>query len=71
LGNAFPKPQAPKYIISTPKIEEQKQYMRDYALLGKFLGLWSSERELVKGYNNGGSPKDITISSWDPKDSSL
>jgi hypothetical protein len=36
-GKCIPQaPQAPKYIISTPRIEEQKQYMRDYALVGKF-----------------------------------
>jgi hypothetical protein len=40
LGKHIPQaPQAPKYIISSPCIEEQKQYMRDYALVGKFLGL--------------------------------
>jgi hypothetical protein len=31
--------QAPKYVINSPSIEEKKQYMRDYALVGKFLGL--------------------------------
>jgi len=40
LGKCIPQvSQPPKYIISTPKIEEQKKYMRDYALLGKFLEL--------------------------------
>jgi hypothetical protein len=48
-GKCIPQaPQAPKYLISTLRIEEQKQYMRDYALVGKFLGLWPSERDLIK-----------------------
>lgn len=30
---------APKYVISTPRIKDQKQYMKEYTLVGKFLGL--------------------------------
>jgi hypothetical protein len=48
-GKCIPQaPQAPKYVVSLPRIEEQKQYMRDNALVGKFLGLWPSEWDLVK-----------------------
>jgi hypothetical protein len=48
-GKCIPQaPQAWKYVINSPRIEEQKQYMRDYALVGKFLGLWPSKRVLVK-----------------------
>jgi hypothetical protein len=48
-GKCIPQaPQAPKYVINSPCIEEKKQYMRDYALVGKFLGLWPSERDLIK-----------------------
>jgi hypothetical protein len=48
-GKCIPQaPKAPKYIISTPQIKEQKKDMRDYELVGKILGLWPSERELVK-----------------------
>jgi hypothetical protein len=44
-GKCIPQaPQAPKYVVRSPRIEEQKQYMRDNALVGKFLGLWPSER---------------------------
>jgi hypothetical protein len=50
-------PQAPKYIIITPGIEEQKQYMREYTLVGKFLGLWPSEREMVKWIHQWWKPK--------------
>ena len=43
-GKCIPQAlQAPKYVIIFPRIEEKKQYMRDYALVGKFLGLWPSE----------------------------
>jgi hypothetical protein len=48
-GKCIPQaPQAPKYVVSSPRIEVQKQYMRDHALVGKFLGLWPSERDLIK-----------------------
>jgi hypothetical protein len=58
LGKCIPQaPQAPKYIISTPRIEEQKKYMRDYALVGKFLGLWPSEHDLVKWIHQWWKPK--------------
>jgi hypothetical protein len=33
-------PVAPKYTINSPKIEDQKQYMKDFALIRKFMGLW-------------------------------
>jgi hypothetical protein len=57
-GKCIPQaPQAPKYIISSPRIEEQKQYMRDYALVGKFLGLWPSERDLIKWIQYWWKPK--------------
>jgi hypothetical protein len=57
-GKCIPQaPQAPKYIIRSPRIEEQKQYMRDYALVGKFLGLWPSERDLIKWIQHWWKPK--------------
>jgi hypothetical protein len=57
-GKCIPQaPQAPKYVISSPRIEEQKQYMRDNALVGKFLGLWPSERDLVKWIQYWWKPK--------------
>jgi hypothetical protein len=57
-GKCIPQaPQAPKYIINSPRIEEQKQYMRDHALVGKFLGLWPSERDLIKWIQYWWKPK--------------
>jgi hypothetical protein len=49
--------QAPKYVINSPSIEEQKQYMRDYALVGKFLGLWPSECDMIKWIQYWWKPK--------------
>ena len=57
-GKCIPQAlQAPKYVISTPRIEEHKQYMDDYALVRKFLGLWPSEHELVKWIHQWWKPK--------------
>jgi hypothetical protein len=57
-GKCIPQaPQAPKYIISSPHIKEKKKYMRDYALVGKFLGLWPSERDLIKRIQYWWKPK--------------
>jgi hypothetical protein len=57
-GKCIPlAPQAPKYVISSPRIEEQKQFMRDYALVGKFLGLWPSERDLIRWIQYWWKPK--------------
>jgi hypothetical protein len=48
---------APKYNIISPRIEEQKQYMRDFALIGKLLGLWPSEKDLIKWIQHWWKPK--------------
>jgi hypothetical protein len=57
-GKCIPQaPQASKYIISSPRIEEQKKYMRDNALVGKFLGLWPSEQDLIKWIQYWWKPK--------------
>jgi hypothetical protein len=57
-GKCIPQaPNAPKYVINSPRIEEQKQYMQDNALIGKFLGLWPSERELIKWIQYWWRPK--------------
>jgi hypothetical protein len=60
LGTRQMYPQAPialKYIINSPRIEDQKQYMRDFALIGKILGLWPSEKDLVKCIQHWWKPK--------------
>jgi hypothetical protein len=48
-GKCIPQaPFTPKYIINTTRIGDQTQYMKDHALIGKFLGLWPYEKDLVK-----------------------
>jgi hypothetical protein len=39
---------APRYVIKTTKIGENMQFMRDHALIGKFLGLWPTENDLAR-----------------------
>jgi hypothetical protein len=58
LGKCIPQASITlKYIINSPRIEDQKQYMRDFALIGKFLGLWPSEKDLVKCIQHWWKPK--------------
>jgi len=47
----------PKYIINSPIIEDQKQYMRDFTLIGKFLELWPSKKYLFKWIQHSSKPK--------------
>jgi hypothetical protein len=57
-GKCIPQaPHALKYIIISSCIEEQKQYMIDYALVGKFLGLWPLEGDLIKWIQHWWKPK--------------
>jgi hypothetical protein len=57
-GKCIPQaPIAPKYTISSPRMEDQKQYMHDFALIDKFLGLWPSEKDLVKWIHHWWKPK--------------
>jgi hypothetical protein len=46
-----------KYIINAPRIENQKQYMRHFALIGKLLGLWPLQKDLVKWIEHWWKPK--------------
>jgi hypothetical protein len=50
-------PVTPKYSINSPRIEDNKQYMKDFALIGKFLGLWPSKKDLVKWIQHWWKPK--------------
>jgi hypothetical protein len=56
--NAFPnliKP--PRYLISSTRVGEHTQFMREHALIGKFLGLWPSERDLLRWIKDWWNPK--------------
>jgi hypothetical protein len=47
-GKCIPQaPVAPRYVIKTTRIGEHTQFMRDHALIGKFLSLWSLEKDLA------------------------
>jgi hypothetical protein len=39
---------APRYVVSSTRVGERTQFMKDLALIGKFAGLWLSERDLVQ-----------------------
>jgi hypothetical protein len=38
---------APRYVIKSTKIGDHAKFMREHALIGKFLGLWLSRKELA------------------------
>jgi hypothetical protein len=50
-------PIVPKYVIKSTRVGEHTQLMRDYALIGKFLGLWPSERYLARWIKTWWTPK--------------
>jgi hypothetical protein len=50
-------PIALRYVIKTTRIEEHMQFMRDHALIGKFLGLWPSENDLSRWIMAWWNPK--------------
>jgi hypothetical protein len=40
-GKCIPQMEkTPRYLISSTRVEEHTQFMREHALIGKFLGLW-------------------------------
>jgi hypothetical protein len=57
---------APRYTFNMINIEEHKKYMRDHALIGKFLTLWFYEKYLMKWIQHWWKPKghcDLQIGS--------
>jgi hypothetical protein len=67
LGKCIPQaPVAPRYVIKTTRIGEHTQFMRDHALIGKFLGLWPSEKDLahwIKAWWNPKGDYELQLSS--------
>jgi hypothetical protein len=47
----------PRYTISSTRVGEHTQFMREHALIGKFLGLWPSERDLMRWIKDWWNPK--------------
>ena len=44
-------------IIKSDRLESHIQYMKDHALLAKFVGIWPLEKALVWWINNTWKPK--------------
>jgi hypothetical protein len=56
----------PRYLISSTRVGEHTQFMREHALIDKFLGLWPSERDLLRWIKDWWNPKgdyEVQLSS--------
>jgi hypothetical protein len=66
-GKCIPQMEKPpRYLISSTRVGEHTQFMREHALIGKFLGLWPAERDLNKWIKHWWNPKgdyEIQLSS--------
>lgn len=47
----------PKFVIPANKLERYRSYMRDHALIFKFVGVWLSERDLTKSIQQKWQPQ--------------
>jgi hypothetical protein len=47
----------PKYIIKTTRIGDHTQFMQDHSLIGKFLGLWPTKKDLARWIKAWWNPK--------------
>jgi hypothetical protein len=57
-GKCIPQTEkASYYLISSDRVGEHMQFMREHALIGKFLGLWPTERDLNKWIKHWWNPK--------------
>jgi hypothetical protein len=57
-GKCIPQMEKPpRYLISSTRVGEHTQFMREHALIGKFLGLWPAERDLNKWIKHWWNPK--------------
>jgi hypothetical protein len=57
-GKCIPQTEKmPRYLISTSRVGEHTQFMKEHALIGKFLGLWPAERDLHKWIKHWWNPK--------------
>jgi len=56
----------PRYIISSTRVGEHTHFMQKHALIGKFIGLWPSKRDLNKWIKYWWNPKsdyEVQLSS--------
>jgi len=57
-GKCIPQaPIMPRYVIKSTKIVEHTHFMRDHALIDKFLGLWPSKKDLARWIKTRWTPK--------------
>jgi len=57
-GRCLPRAQKkPRYVIPNNKLEDYRCYMRDHALICKFVGFWPSERDLARWIQQRWKPK--------------
>jgi hypothetical protein len=58
LGKCIPQSNKPlRYLISSTRVAEHTQFMREHALIGNFLGLWPSEWDLLRWIKDWWNPK--------------
>ena len=58
LGKCIPQmDKPPHYHIKSTQVGEHTQFMMDHALIGKFLGLWLTERDLTRWIKDWWNPK--------------
>jgi hypothetical protein len=66
-GKCIPQMEKPpRYLISSTRVGEHTQFMKEHALIGKFLGLWPTERDLNKWIKHWWNPKgdyEVQLSS--------
>eukprot|EP00253_Pinus_taeda_P036581 PITA_36581 len=57
-GKCLPRAQKqPRYMVPNNKLEEYSCYMRDHALIYRFVGYWPSERELYRWIDQRWKPR--------------
>ena len=57
-GKCLPRAQKqPRYVIPCNKLEEYNCYMKDHAVICKFIGYWPSEKELYKWIDQRWRPR--------------
>eukprot|EP00253_Pinus_taeda_P002372 PITA_02372 len=57
-GKCLPRAQKqPRYAIPNKKLEEYNCYMKDHALICKFIGYWPSEKELYRWIDQRWKPR--------------
>lgn len=57
-GKCLPREnKKPRYVIPNNMLEEYNSYMKDHALICKFVGYWPNERELYRWIYQRWKPK--------------